>query len=97
MLKRSKLWQKKEFIKLNNEYKINAHFVTLAKGGQELRGNNRWIIKLENGFYYEKKALNHGKDVNYYLYNEKDEKLAWNWTRKEFINSLIKYGIIKEA
>lgn len=87
----------KEFIKLNNQYKLNAQWATLVKGGRELRGRDEWTVKLENGFYYVKKALNHPQDIVYYLYNEKDEKLSWNWTRKDFIESLKKFGIIKDA
>lgn len=80
---------KTEFIKLNNEYKIEASGDTFHSR-----------IDLGNGYYYYKFTMDNPKDVNYYLYHEDGysrKKLYWAWTRKDFIEKLIKLGIIKEA
>lgn len=89
---------KKEFIKLNNQYKIEAYGVTLVRSGsRDWRGQTEYNhINLENGFYYKKAMINNPSDINYYLYNEKGERLAWEWRRKDFIKRLIEFGIIKE-
>lgn len=77
---------KKEFIKLNNGYKVAA-------------GDYHLHIDLGNGYYYDKHgADNDSKEIYYYLYHkDSSKKLYWAWTRKDFIEKLVKFGIIKEA